>query len=196
MERSSASLEFPSFLARRAGGDLRIPSASAFGIPAPAEPTKECTAARDRCSSPPQQAPCIIRNRPIKAFDQAPLHRLGPCYRCALAFLSSPPTWRLSLQTLPCSLLFPRLPPPPRLPPVAPLPRHSRVVAASPRVSPPTLSPPILLLLFLLLLPSSSFSSFSFSYSFPSVSDKRGRKSEKGTVGKRRGEGRGGEEER
>lgn len=53
-----------------------------------------------------QQAPCIIRNRPIKAFDQAPLPlHSWPCYRRALAFLSSPPTWRLSLQSLPSSPL-------------------------------------------------------------------------------------------
>lgn len=55
----------------------------------------------------PRQAPCIIRNRPIKAFDQAPLClcTLSPGYRRALAFLSSPATWRLSLRSLPSSPL-------------------------------------------------------------------------------------------
>lgn len=68
---------------------------------------KNAFAARDRRSSP-QQAPCIICNRPIKAFDQAPLPlplHSWPCYRRALAFLSSSPTWRLSLQSLPSSPL-------------------------------------------------------------------------------------------
>lgn len=89
-----------------------------------------------------QQAPCIIRNRPIKAFDQAPLPlHSWPCYRRALAFLSSPPTWRLSLQSLPSSplassLLFP-VPRQPRRPPGY-LPSHF-----------PTGSPRLLLLLFL-----------------------------------------------
>lgn len=93
-----------------------------------------------------QQAPCIIRNRPIKAFDQAPLPlHSWPCYRRALAFLSSPPTWRLSLQSLPSSplsssplFLMPRQP---RRPP-GDLPSH--FPTGSPHSPPP---PPLPLFL-------------------------------------------------
>jgi len=115
-----------------------------------------------------QQAPCIIRNRPIKAFDQAPLPlHSWPCYRRALAFLSSPPTWRLSLQSLPSSPLSSS--------PLFLMPRQ-------PRRSPPRRSP----LTFPHWFSSSSF----FSSSFPLASDGQERKSgrEKGNEKGRAGE--------
>lgn len=104
-----------------------------------------------------QQAPCIIRNRPIKAFDQAPLPlHSWPCYRRALAFLSSPPTWRLSLQSLPSSPLS--------LSPLFLMPRQPRrPPRRSPLAFPHRLSPP-----------------FSFlSSSFPLASDESKREKEK-----------------
>lgn len=119
-----------------------------------------------------QQAPCIIRNRPIKAFDQAPLYS-WPSYRSRAGFLVI--ATNMAPQPSDSSIFSSFLVPSP-----APYPRHSHVVlpAISPRISPP--APPF-----------SSSSSFS-SYSFSLVSHRRGRKRKKNVSGEGVRGGRGG----